>query len=192
MRLKQPRIAPLERQQWTPEQREIMAPMLAGKGVGGQASNIFATLLHHPGLFKRWLVFGNHVLFKSTLPARDRELAILRIGWLCQSGYEFCQHVLIGRESGITDVEIERLKAGPAAPGWSERDQAILRATDELHADAFIGDATWAALAAIYSTEQIMDLVFAVGQYNLVSMALNTFGVQADASIAGMWPTPPG
>ena len=61
----------------------------------------------------------------------------------------------------------------------------LLRAVDELHADACISDATWAALSQRYKTEQLMDVVFAVGQYNLVSMALNTFGVQLDKGVKG-------
>ena len=188
MRLEKPRIQPVPQAEWTDEQREIMAPMLSGKGLGGQAVNIFTTLLNHPKLMKRWLVFANYVLYKSTLAARDRELAILRVGWLCQAGYEFGQHVLIARQSGITDAEIERLKTGHEAPGWSDLDRTILKATDELHKEAFIADETYAQLTRFYSTEQLMDLVFAVGNYNLVSMALNTVGVQLDASIEGLWP----
>ena len=188
MRLGKPRVPPVPQAQWTDEQREIMAPMVSGKGLGGQATNIFTTFLNHPKLMKRWLVFANYVLFKSTLTARDRELAILRVGWLCQSGYEFGQHVLIARQAGISDAEIERLKSGHEAPGWSDTDRAILKSTDELHDDAFIADATYALLMRCYSTEQIMDLVFVVGNYTLVSMALNTLGVQLDASIEGLWP----
>ena len=98
---------------------------------------------------KRWLVFGNHVLGKSTLPARERELVILRIGWLCRSGYEWGQHVAIGKAAGLSDEEIARIPKGADAAGWSAADRALLRATDELHGDAFISDATWAELARL-------------------------------------------
>ena len=91
--------------------------------------------------------------------------------------------MLIARASGVDDDEIERIADGPDAPGWSERERALLRATDELHGDAFIGDETWAELTAHFGTEQILDLIFAVGQYQLVSMALNTLGVQPDAHL---------
>ena len=128
-------------------------------------------------------MFGNHILAKSTLPARERELLILRIGWLCRSGYEWGQHVVIGKASGLSDEEIARITAGPEATGWSAADRALLRATDELHDDAFVSDATWAELAKSWSTQQLMDLVFTVGQYNLVSMALNSFGVQPEPGL---------
>ena len=175
MRLDKPRIEPLGDGQLDPELRVRFGD--------GPILNIFRTLAHHPGLAKRWLVFGNHVLAKSTLPARERELLILRIGWLCRSGYEWGQHVVIGRASGLTDEEIARIAQGPDAPGWSAGDRALLRATDELHSDAFVSDATWAELAKVWSTQQLMDLVFTVGQYNLVSMALNSFGVQPEPGL---------
>ena len=95
------------------------------------------------------------------------------------------QHVIFGKEAGLSDEEIARIKEGPDAKGWAPFDAALLRAADELHADAFISDATWAALSERYSTHQLMDVVFAVGQYNLVSMALNTFGVQLDKGVKG-------
>jgi alkylhydroperoxidase family enzyme len=92
--------------------------------------------------------------------------------------------VRIARDSGLSDDEIERIPRGAEAPGWSELDQALLRATDELRHDSFISDATWQALARHLSTEQLMDLVFTVGQYQLVSMALNSFGVQPEPGLA--------
>ena len=175
MRLDRPRVPPLADDQIDPE-----LPVRLG---GGPILNIFRTLANHPALMKRWLVFGNHVLAKSTLPPRERELLILRIGWLCRSGYEWGQHVGIAKASGVSDDEIARVAAGPDAPGWSAADRALLRAADELHADAFIGDATWAELAKTWNTQQLMDLVFTVGQYNLVSMALNSFGVQPEPGL---------
>jgi len=174
-RLPTPRIEPLAEDELPEEARVNM-----GKG---PTLNIFRTLAHHPGLAKRWLVFGNHVLGKSTLPARDREIAILRIGWLCRSAYEWGQHVVIGKQCGLDDDDVRRIAEGADAPGWSPLEQAVIRAADELHGDAFVTDETWAALAEHYDTQQLMDLVFAVGQYNLVSMALNSFGVQPEEGL---------
>jgi alkylhydroperoxidase family enzyme len=149
----------------------------------GSTLNIFATLAHHPPLLKRWLVFANHVLAKSTLTPRDRELAILRVGVRCRSRYEFGQHVVIARRSDITDEEIERVKVGPDDAAWSEHDRALLRAVDELHDDSRISDETWSTLSTSYSTQQMLDLIFAVGQYHLVSFALNSAGVELDEGV---------
>ena len=188
MRLTKPRIAPLPESDWTAEIRDAVEPARSGVGLG-KVPNILATIARHPKLLKRWNVFGNHVLFKSTLPPRDREILILRIGWLCRAEYEWAQHVVIGKREGLSDDEIARIGAGPDAPGWSELDRALLRATDELHRDAFVSDATWTLLAKQLNPQQLMDVVFTVGNYNLVSMALNTFGVQLDPGLTGF---PPG
>jgi alkylhydroperoxidase family enzyme len=169
----QPLIPPLPQDQWDPE----LAPM---QNANGETLNIFGTLAHHPKLLKRWLVFGNHVLAKSTLPARDRELLILRTGWRCRAPYEWGQHVVIARGSGLDDDEIRRVIDGPDADGWSTFDAALLRAADELHDDSCLSMETYRALAEHYDEQQMLDLVFAVGQYHLVSMALNSFRVERD------------
>jgi 4-carboxymuconolactone decarboxylase len=175
MRLSRPRLAPLSPNEWNDEQRELLT-----RGNPPQVLNVFATLIRHQDLYRRWMPFANHVLFKSALPPREREMAILRVGWLCRSGYEFHQHTRIGKQCGLSDAEIERLKYSPDAAGWSEAESALLRAVDDLHGDQFIGEETWQLLGKHYDTRQIIDLVFAVGQYTLVSMALNSFGVQIE------------
>jgi alkylhydroperoxidase family enzyme len=182
MRLSEPRVPTLEEADWNDEVRAIIEPLTRG---GGRVLNIFKTLAHYPKLMKRWLVFATHVLGGSSLSPRERELAILRIGWLCRSEYEWGQHVEISRAIPISDEDILRVTEGPDAEGWDPFEAAILRAVDELHADAMIGDSTWKTLAERYDRQQLMDLVFTVGQYNLVSMALNTLGVQLDEGIEG-------
>jgi alkylhydroperoxidase family enzyme len=179
MKLSKPRIQPVQENEWTAEQRELLEPL-------GQAGkiNVFKTLIQHPKLFKKWGPFGTYIL-GSTLPPRDRELVILRIGWLCQAEYEWSQHAVIGKRSGLTDPEILRITKGPNAKGWNSFDATLLRAVDELHKDAFISNPTWAALAEQYTEQQLMDLVFTVGQYTLVSMALNSFGVQLNEGFTG-------
>ena len=181
---KTPRVAPLPRGEWDAETAEI----LRATEMGGRVLNIFQTLARHPKLLKRWLVFGNHVLAKSTLSARERELLILRTGWNCRAEYEWGQHVVIGKAVGLTDDEIGRITRGPDAPGWDPFEATLLRAADELHRDSRIGDATWSALSARFDTRQLLDLIFTVGQYTLVSMALNSLGVQLDEGIAGFPP----
>ena len=186
MRLNEPRVPTLTRdpEQWDANTKEVLDPLTRRGPGAGRLLNIFATLAWHPKLLKRWQVFGNHILNKSTLPERERELVILRVGWLCRAEYEWAQHVVIGKASGLTDEEIERITRGPEAPGWDPFDAALLRAADELRADAFMSDETWAALSKRYDTPRMMDLVFTVGQYNLVSMALNTLGVQLEKGAA--------
>ena len=172
MRLKSPRVAPVEH--LSDDQREALE--------GLPPLNIFRTLVHAPKALKGFLAWGNYVLSRrNSLPPREREIVILRIGYLCRSGYEFTQHTRIGQRDGLTMDEIGRIKQGADAGGWSAADQALIRAADELHGDQFIGEATWRALAEHFDEKQRMDVVFTAGQYTQVSMMLNTFGVQLEA-----------
>lgn len=175
MRLKEPRIAPLSDAELTPEQAEALEPFRPGPIL-----NIFRTLVRAPKALKRFNEWGGYVLSRrNDLPAREREIVILRTGFLCKSGYEWTQHVRIGLREGLTEDEIARIKQGAGA-GWSDADAALIRASDELHADQFIGEATWAELRKHFSEKQAMDVVFTAAQYTQVSMFLNTFGVQLD------------
>ena len=181
MHLKHPRVPPLPENAWDDETRELLEPLRRG----GQVYNLYATLARHPKLLKRWLVFGGHVLRKSTLPARDREIAILRMGWLCRANYEWGHHVVIGRSAGLDEDDIRRIAIGPDAEGLDPFEAALLRAVDELHANTFIGDAVWEALAERYNTQQILDFLFTAGQYKLVSMVLNSVGIQLEEGFEG-------
>ncbi len=182
MRPSEPRISPVDLDACTGEMKEI----LSRTAERGRVLNIFRTLARHPKLLKRWLVFGNHVLGKSSLSPRERELLILRVGWLCRAEYEWGQHVGIAKAVGISDEEIERVAEGPDAPGWDAFEATLLRAADELHDDACISDPTWKALAERYDEIQLLDCIFTVGQYTLVSMALNSCGVQREAGVPGL------
>lgn len=173
-----PRIPPLTPDECDEQQAELMAP------IAGQAVNIFATLVRHPGLYRRWAAFGGKVL-AGKLPARDRELLILRTGWRCQAEYEWAQHASIAKASGLSVEEIERVKDGPAADGWDAFDAALLRAADELHDDSVISDGTWAALAERYDEKQLIEVPMVVGQYHLVSYTLNSLGVPIEDGVAG-------
>ena len=181
MHLTQPRVPPLPESEWYNETKDL----LEGLRRDGHVYNIFTTLARHPQLLKRWLVFAGHVLGKSTLPARDREIAILRIGWLSGAEYEWGHHVAIGKQAGLGDDDIKRITEGPDAAGLDPFEATLLRAVDELHTNSFISDSTWKALAGRYSTQQLLDLLFAAGQYKLVSMVLNSVGVQLEEGFEG-------
>jgi alkylhydroperoxidase family enzyme len=172
MELTTPRIAPLPETEWDDETRELLPK-------GSAPLNVFTTLVRHPKLFKRWSVFAGHVLSKSTLPARERELVILRTGYRCNCAYEFHQHKRLGLSVGLSEDEIARV-ARDGVAGWNEQDAALIGAADELHDRQMISDATWHALQARWEEKQLIDLLFAVGQYTMVSMVLNSLGVQIE------------
>jgi len=181
MRSSKPRIVPLEEKDWNDEQRQLLAPMVQG----GRVPNIFKTLVRHPKLLKRWLPFANHILFKSSLAPREREMLILRVAWVARAEYEWGHHQEVGQRAGLSDAEIVRIAAGPDAPGWTQFEAALLRAVDELHRSSRIGNSTWTRLAERYDTAQLMDVVFTVGNYAALAMALNSFGVMLDDGLRG-------
>jgi alkylhydroperoxidase family enzyme len=186
-RLDAPRIAPLEPEAWDKAlYDQLLGNRPAEMGdAAGPVFNIFKTLANHPKLAQAFLVWGNHVLFRSSLDARTREMLILRVGWRARATYEWHHHVAIGRDhAGLTAADFETCKAGPLA-GSTADDDVLLRAVDELIDDHCIGNATWALLAKRFSQQQLIDLVFAVGQYTMVSMALNSFGVQLEDEYRG-------
>ena len=181
MRPTEPRIAPLPEREWSAEQRELLNLVTRGR----PAHNVFTTMVRHPKLFKRWVPFGGHLLYTSSLAPRERELLILRTAWLTRAEYEWGQHVEIAKRCGLTEAEIERVAQGPDAPGWTPDEAALLGAADELYEDACLSERSWQALSQRFSEAQMMDVVFTVGAYAMLAMALNSFGVRLDAGLKG-------
>lgn len=147
--------------------------------------NVTATMANHPVLSKNWNHFAMHVMGTNSLPPRLREITIIRMGYLCESDYELSQHAWIGEMSGLSKVEVRQVINGSGDQGWSDLEALLIQAVDELKKNNIIADETWNALESNGLTrQQMMDLVFTAGQYNLVSWALNSFGVQLDEGLA--------
>jgi len=175
--LTEPRIKPLAESEWTAEERKVLNGY---KMPDGHFPNFLTTLANHPTLFEKFNLFTAR---ETTLPAREREILILRMGWLRQSDFELGWHTLYAKTAGLTEEEIARIADGPTASGWEPFDATLLKAVDELHHDAFITDTTWNALARRYNERQLMDVVFTVGQYDLIAMYLKSLGVQLDQGV---------
>ena len=110
MRLSEPRIQPVQDDEATDEQREILA---AASVSGRPPLNVQRTTAQHPDLARARQAFSSHIMRETSLLPRHRELLILRTGWNCQSEYEFAQHARYGRSVGLSDEEIRRVAAGP-------------------------------------------------------------------------------
>jgi 4-carboxymuconolactone decarboxylase len=186
------RLPPLSLADADPRVRDLLGRLTTIRGSDTRLLNVFGTLAHHPELLSHWLGFATYLLTASTLEPRLRELVVLRVGWLCRSPYEWGQHVHVGRLAGVTDEDLRRLTEGPGAAAWTAGERVALAATDEIVARHTLTDATWAALTQHYTTQQVLDLVFLVGQYQLVSAALNACRVERDDGLdANALPFPP-
>jgi len=155
-----------------------------------EPSNLVSTFLQHPKLAKAFLVFNNH-LFSSTLSDRARELVALRVCWLRRGEYEWAQHVRLARAAGMSEAEIDAIGEGPGSAVWGPLDAALLRSVDEMLRDRCVSDETWALLGERLDRQQLMDLVFTAGAYDMLCMAFNTFGLELDSDLAG-FPEPAG
>ncbi|GAB2960949.1 carboxymuconolactone decarboxylase family protein [Streptomyces pseudoechinosporeus] len=173
-----PRLPPLPDDQWDDRTRAALVSMLPRRLRNAQgAGNAMATLVRHPDLTEAFLPFSTYVLFGSTLPPRLRELATLRVARRRDCSYEWASHLVLARQAGLTEDEIEAAGRGKAA---DPLDSAVLDAVDELEDHSCVSDRTWEALGEHLDERQRMDLVFTVGAYAVLAMAFKTFGVQPD------------
>lgn len=171
-----PRIAPLEPHQFTEEAHQLLEETFAKvKRIdNADIPSIFGIMFKHPGLYRAQLQLGNELGRDGCIPPRERELAVLRVAWLSRTPYEWGQHLVYGKQAGLTDEEVERVTQGSDAPGWSEFDKAVVRAAEELVGDYAISDDTWEILAKRWSEPQLMELPGLVGQYVMAAMVFNT------------------
>jgi alkylhydroperoxidase family enzyme len=186
------RIAPLSPEQAGEAAFATLARMRAATAAASSATSlaeipqIVLTMLNHPDLHEHFQALSMFLISKGRLPARDRELAILRITWLWQAPFPFGEHVGVGKLAGLTSDEIERVIIGSSAEGWTECERAILRAAEELFEGALISDETWDVLAAHYDPQQLMEVPMLIGQFTNVSFTLNSIRARMRPGNAGL------
>lgn len=168
--------APLSSLTW----RHRMVARIAGRATRGEPPRVLTTLARHRRMFRRWLPFATTLLLRPALPRSDVELIVLRTAWNCGSWYEWPQHVRLAGRAGLPADAVGRVPLGPAAPGWTKRQALLLRATDELHEQRVITDATWAELVEELDERQLVELPMLVGQYEMLAMTLNSLGVEPE------------
>lgn len=175
-------MQPLPETEWTDEQRRMAEPMSSRYGM---VFNVLKTLMRNMPLLESWNALAGHLMTRSSLSPRHRELLIMRVAWQVQSDYEWGQHVLMSREAGLTPEDHARIMAGPGHADWNELESALLQAADELLDERYISEATWATLSRLLDEPQILDAIFTVGQYNMLAMALKTLGVEREPGVPG-------
>jgi alkylhydroperoxidase family enzyme len=177
--MNEPRILPLPPDELGEDAMELARRQRGTHGLETvEVPETIATLMRHPQLYKAFIDFVGRRAHATVLGPRDVELVVLRAAWLCRSGYVWGEHVNFGKKAGITDDEIERLIEGSSAPGWNTRDRALLALVEELHETADVSDGTWAALAADFDAQQLIELLFVVGSYHQVAFLYNAMRVR--------------
>lgn len=176
--LESPRVPPARGEELSFLVRPIVA--LIARSFGGTAPNIITTLARHGRAFVPWLLFAGRLMPGGSLPRTDTELVILRVAHNNRCRYEWDHHVRIGAKAGLSSEQIERVAVGPDAEGWGERESALLQATDELHADRFISDGTWARLGEFLSQTELLELCMLAGHYEMLAGTIASAGIQPE------------
>lgn len=188
-----PRLPPLDRAS-VAEEVQAATDHLRGGAVPGRAPlpldaipEIMFTMCRFPDLWRRLMDLTIEIQgAAATLPLRDRKLAILRTGWLCQAPYEFGEHVNQAKRAGLKSEEIERVTVGSSAPEWDAHERAILRAAEELHAGAMVCDETWNQLAQRLDEQQLVELLIVVGQFTATAYFQNALRLRLETGNDGL------
>ena len=170
-----PKIAAYRNDELDQATRDLVGDVRSAAGAGptDDVPEYMRLLVKHPEYFKCNMEAGA-VLFRGAIPPRERELAVLRNGWLCGAPYEWGEHVRIAKRYGISDEEVERTTVGSSAPGWNEHEAAILRGVEELVADFAVSDQTYATLAKTWDEKQLIEFPAMVGAYITTALIQNT------------------
>lgn len=146
-------------------------------------AHLFTTLGQHKRLMWSWLPFGGVLLGGGKLPKRDTELVILRVGHLRDSQYELQHHRRMARKAGLDDATQALIFAGPSGPRAEEltdRQRALLSATDELLDTRTLSDATWLELTRHLDRPRLIEFVMLAAQYDALAAALSALRVPLD------------
>jgi len=169
-----PTLTPIAVNDWDERLDGVVADM------HGRPLNVHGLMAHNPALLEAWWGFRNYSVSGGSLGDRAGELVILRTAHHMDAWYEWASHVVRGRKAGLSLEEIQRVKDGPGAGGWSAEDAALLCCVDDLVAHDRIADATLAEAARFYSAAQLLDLLAIHGMYVTLGRMINTWGLELD------------
>jgi alkylhydroperoxidase family enzyme len=162
----------------------VTVTRVAGDEAGGggpprtKPLHILTVMAHHPTFLGPFIEWATALAQHGLLTRREQEILALRVALNCRSEFEWGHHVVYARAAGMTEADIDRVVAGADASGWSESEQALVRAADELTSPVFdLGDETWALLRSHYDDARLAEIPFVVGQYTMLSMFANSLGV---------------
>jgi alkylhydroperoxidase family enzyme len=171
-----PRIKPMRPEEFTDEASTLVEETFAHVDAvdTSDVPEFFAISFKHPGLARAQMQTSIELGQNGFIPPREQELAILRVAWLSRAPFEWGEHVVHAKKRGLSTDEIERVTQGSDATQWSEHDQAIIRAVEELVADHAITTETWTILAKSWSDPQLMELPGLVGHYLATALFQNS------------------
>ncbi len=169
----------------TPPPSARLVARMGGLLTGNEPLRLFTTLGRHRRLSRWWLPFAGTLLLRGRLPRPDSEVVVLRVAWNCHCWYEWVQHAQLARRAGVTEAEVAASADGPAHGCWTPRRRLLLEVVDELQATKVMSDRLWGRVSSELATEEIIELCFLVGHYEMLAMALNSLGVEPEPTALG-------
>jgi 4-carboxymuconolactone decarboxylase len=182
------RIEPLKQEEFSAEAKALIFSIRESLGLTDHSvlPEIFGLMLKHPDLYRCQMDMSIQLLGKGVIDVRERELAILRVGWLCRAPFEWGQHVQASKRCGLTEEDTVRVTQGSSAPGWSEHEAAILKGVEEMLGDQMISDETWNVLARSWSERQLIEFPALVGQYVSIAYFHNSLRLRLEPGTGGL------
>jgi alkylhydroperoxidase family enzyme len=141
------------------------------------------TFAHHPRLADLFSALNIHLLSTTTLPLRERQIAIMRTAWLCKARYMWSSHLRTSMSRGLEPELFKPLQVGASDPYFTAFERVVILASEDLVRERLISDANWQALAAHWDNKQMLDIMFTVGTYVLIAGVMRSTGVQREPEL---------
>ena len=181
-----PRIPPIQPQDLTAEARAFLEQWTGGIFKNADANPVLQTFAHHPALANAFSTFNVYLLSANTLPVKQRQMAIMRTGWLCRGTYIWSSHLGTSQLCGLSPDMYGPIQRGADDPYFSDFERIVIRATDELVQDRKVGDANWQGLTEEWNEQQLLDFLFTVGCYAMLAGVMRSLGVQRGADLRAL------
>jgi 4-carboxymuconolactone decarboxylase len=172
------RLPPVRDEEFTDETRAFLGQWVGGIFKDADRNPVLRTFAHHPVLANAFSPLNVHLLSTTTLPVKERQIAIMRTAWLTKATYMWSSHLNTSLRCGLSDDMYGPIQRGAQDPYFTEFERVVMRATDELVADRMVADDTWEALRAEWDERQMLDFLFTVGCYVMVAGVMRSTGAE--------------
>lgn len=177
------RLPPVKPEDFTEETRLFFSRWANENFKNADVNPTLWTFAHHPRLADVFSQFNIHLLTTSTLPLKQRQIAIMRTAWLCKSRYMWSSHLRTSMNRGLKPDMFRPIQVGAGDPYFTDFERVIIRATEELVNDKAVSDASWQELSAEWNNQQMLDFLFTVGCYVAVAGVLRSTGVEREPEL---------
>ena len=158
--------------------RDFLSKWTGGLFQNADTNPVLLTFAHHPQLADLFSQFNIHLLSTSTLPVRLRQIAIMRVAWICKATYLWSSHLRTSLRCGLEPEVFAPIQSGAGDPHFTEFERVLIRATEELVHDRKISDTSWRSLMAEWTSQQMLDFLFTVGAYAMLAGVMRSTGVE--------------